>query len=143
VARTVFIDENRIRFAKNAPTILPAHVAHRPAQRVEGPDREPAARKSATLVAVQREKPRGQLRERARVRISSRILGAVHEPGERGGEEVMARAADTDEIDLRLRHRVRELAGLRVGGSRHSARQVLNYGRGRGVGKNRLAQAVA
>jgi hypothetical protein len=109
-----------------------------PAHRVEGPDGEPAARKGATLVAVQREEPRGQLRERAWVRVGSRIRRAVRELGERGGEEIMARAADTDEIDLRLRHRVRELAGLRVGGSRHAARQVLDRCRGRGVGENRL-----
>ena len=63
--------------------------------------------------------------------------------GKRRGKEIVARAPDAHEIDLRLRHRERMLADLRLSGWRHLARQGIDLGGGRGIGENRQAQAVA
>jgi hypothetical protein len=79
-------------------------VASWPARCVEGSDGELAAREGAPLVAIHRGESHGQTRDKQRCAgrmICSRILRAWREMDERGGKEILARAPDADELDLR------------------------------------------
>jgi hypothetical protein len=89
----------------------PGSISVRP-RRVEGPDGEFAPREGAALVAVHGDEPRDQIRkpEWRGVHSRGRLLRAVGETNECSGDKIKARAPDADKIDLRLRHRPRELA---------------------------------
>jgi hypothetical protein len=116
----------------------------RPSRRLERPNGEFAPREGAPLVAIHHGEPRSEIpnTKRRRAGVRDRLRGGAGETSEGRGEEIMARAADADEIDLRLRHRPGELADLGIGGWSHLAREGINRGRRRGVGENRQAQAV-
>src|SRR6202035_4932435 len=102
---------------------------------VEGPDGEFAPRPGARLVAVDRRQPRHQLWKMkwrgAGVRDHPRRRAG--EMGQRHSDKTVARAPDTNEIDLRLRHRLRKLADLCMSGWRHLARQGIDLGGRRGI----------
>jgi hypothetical protein len=116
----------------------------RASRRVEGPDGEFAPREDAPLVAIHHREPHSQIpnMKRRRAGVRDHLLGGAGETSECRCEEIMARAADAEEIDLRLRHRLREFADLSIGGWIHFARQGIDLGRRRGIGENRQAQAV-
>ena len=123
-----------------------------PALRIESADGTPAARERASLVALDGGEPRAE-------------VGRAVFAGQARGNELMAHAADAEEIDLCLCDRARERAKLGVRGQplasltcrldpvrrmdrpikfgHDLARERFDRGGGRGIGEDRNAEAMA
>ena len=123
-----------------------------PALRIESADGTPAPRERASLVALDGGEPGAE-------------PGRTIFPGQARGNQLLAHAADAEEIDLHLCHRARERAKIGVRGQpvasltcrldplrrmdrpiklgHDSARERFDRGGGRGIGEDRNAEAVA
>jgi len=124
----------------------------RPALRIESADGTPAARERASLVALDGGEPRAE-------------VGWAVFAGQARGNQLMAHAADAEEIDLRLCDRARERAKIGARGQAVAslacrldpprrinrpikfghdlARERLDRGGGCGIGEDRNAEAMA